>query len=226
MFPVSSDAFAETSFGILLFEGVEELDFVGPWEVAAMWRDYAGGPQRLTTVSARGGRIECAKGLVVEAADSFESLPAPDFLLVPGGYAALDLAHSSPETIAYVRRAAEAAKTILSVCTGSFVLHAAGLLEGKRAATHWKTREAFSRLSGVTCANERWVQDGTIFSSAGVSAGIDMMFGFLSFVAGDEIASMVQLNAEYFPDGRVYGNAIDTVAHPPGYFGKLREPTK
>lgn len=226
MSPVLSDAFAAKSFGILLFDGVEELDFVGPWEVAAMWRDYADGPQRLTTVSRHGGRIECAKGLVVEASDSFESLPSPDFLLVPGGYAAMELARSAPETINYVRRAAETADAILSVCTGSFVLHAAGLLEGRQAATHWKVREEFSRLPGVICSNERWARDGIIFSSAGVSAGMDMMFGFLSLVAGDEVASVVQLNAEYYPDGRVYGNAIDAVAAPPGYFGVLKESGK
>jgi transcriptional regulator GlxA family with amidase domain len=224
--PNLHNTFAAKSFGILLFDGVEELDFVGPWEIAAMWRAYAGGPQRLTTVSVGGGRIECAKGLVVEAADSFESLPAPDFLLVPGGYAAMDLAQSSPETIAYVKHAAESADAILSVCTGSFVLHAADLLEGRRAATHWKAREDLSRLPGVTCANERWVRDGQVFSSAGVSAGIDMMLGFLSFVAGEDIASLVQLNAEYFPDGRAYGNAFSDVASPPGYFDKLKGPAQ
>jgi len=194
------------TFGILLFPGVEELDFVGPWEMAAMWSAYADGPEKLVAVAQTKGTLRCAKGLGVVADYDFEDCPDLEYLLIPGGYSVFgELANES--LTKFVQRAAKSAKHVLSVCSGAFILHKAGLLDGKNATTHWKAHEQFAALPGVNLVSERWVRDGNTWTSAGVSAGIDMTLAFISEIAGEDAASIVQMNSEYYPDGKIYGKA-------------------
>ncbi len=188
--------------GFLVFEGVEELDLVGPWEMATMWHTYADGPH-CVTVAERSGPHACAKGLTLSAEYDFTTCPQLDALLIPGGFAAFD--EMANETLVrFVAGCASDDRPVLSVCTGSFILHAAGLLEGRQATTHWK---AIGRLrdAGVEVVEERYVRDGPIWSSAGVSAGIDLMLHFIAEVDGPEAAAIVQHNAEYYPQANVYG---------------------
>lgn len=192
-------------FGFLIYPGVEELDLVGPWEMATMWKAYADGPGCLT-VSQAGGPAVCAKGLKIAADHSFADCPKLDYLLVPGGFAALEEA-KNPEVVDFVARQAGEVRHILSVCTGSFILQAAGILAGRRATTHWKLLSQLREMEGVEAVEERFVRDGNVWTSAGVSAGIDLTLAFIAAVAGEEKASIVQYNAEYYPDGRVYGTA-------------------
>ncbi|MCV9937207.1 DJ-1/PfpI family protein [Boseaceae bacterium BT-24-1] len=192
-------------FGFLIYPGVEELDLVGPWEMATMWETYADGPG-CVTVSQTGGPTVCAKGLKIAADHSFADCPALDYLLVPGGFAALEEARN-PELVDFVAMQARQARHILSVCTGSFILEAAGLLDGRKATTHWKLLPRMREIAGVEAVEERFVRDGNVWTSAGVSAGIDLTLAFIAAVAGEEKASIVQYNAEYYPDGRVYGTA-------------------
>jgi transcriptional regulator GlxA family with amidase domain len=105
---------------------------------------------------------------------------------------------------------------VLSVCTGSFVLHAAGLLEGKRATTHWASLARLRALGNVTVVEERYVHDGNVWSAAGVSAGIDLMLAFIASVAGVESAGKVQFAAEYYPSGIRYGG-FEAHAQAPSY---------
>jgi len=105
---------------------------------------------------------------------------------------------------------------MLSVCTGAFLLHRAGLLSGKRATTHWGSLDRLRTLGDVTVVEERWVRDGNVWTSAGVSAGIDMTLAFIAHVAGKEIAGKVQFGAEYYPSGVEYGN-MRTHAKAPAY---------
>ena len=168
-----------------------------------MWRDYARGPACLT-VSERGGAVACAKGLKSAADVSFADCPPLDYLLVPGGFAAFDEMRNE-RLIGFVRERAASANHVLSVCTGSFILHAAGLLDGRRATTHWKAREDMRKLPGVTVLDDRWVRDGNVWTSAGVSAGMDLLLGFIAAIDGEKAAGSVQKNAEYYPDGRIYG---------------------
>jgi transcriptional regulator GlxA family with amidase domain len=107
--------------------------------------------------------------------------------------------------LAWVRATAERAKHVLSVCTGSFILHAAGLLDGRRATTHWKGFDRMRKLDRVKLVEQRWVRDGNVWTSAGVSAGMDLLLGFIETIDGPEAAAAVQKNAEYYPDGRIYG---------------------
>jgi transcriptional regulator GlxA family with amidase domain len=192
-------------FGFLMFPGFEELDLVGPWEMATMWHAYAGGPA-CVTVAKTAGPVRAAKGLQTVADVGFADCPPLDYLLVPGGFAVFDVMRDDA-TLAFLRERAAGARAVLSVCTGSFVLAAAGLLRpGMRAATHWKGAERLRAL-GIDVVEERWTRDGAIWSSAGVSAGMDLLLAFIAHEAGDTAAGTVQFNAEYYPDGRRYGAA-------------------
>ncbi|MDX2158965.1 MAG: DJ-1/PfpI family protein [Hyphomicrobiaceae bacterium] len=197
-------------FGFLMYPLYEELDLIGPWEMATMWRDYAGGPA-CVTVSEHGGPVACAKGLKSIADHVLADCPPLDYLLIPGGFAAFDEMRNET-LVAWVRQTAARAEHVLSVCTGSFILSAAGVLAGKEATTHWKAMARLGREPGVRAVQRRWVRDGNVWSSAGVSAGMDLLLGFIEAVDGPEAAGIVQHNAEYYPDGRKYGSAT-----PPAY---------
>lgn len=196
-------------FAFLMFHEYEELDLIGPWEMATMWRDYGGGPDCFT-VSQNGGAVKCAKGLKTEADFSFEDCPEFDYLLVPGGFSAFDEMQNA-QLIDWVKQRASSSQHVLSVCTGSFILYAAGLLQDRKATTHWKALDRMKELPGVEAVEQRWVRDGNVWSSAGVSAGIDLTLGFIAAVDGDDVAGSVQHNAEYYPEGTIYGDA-DTMA--------------
>jgi len=195
-------------FGFLVYPGVEELDLVGPWEMATMWRAYAKGPE-CVTVSQTGGPTRCAKGLKIAADQSFETCPSLDYLLIPGGFAAL--AEAKNEVLVnFVSHQAKSCRHMLSVCTGAFIMQAAGILKGRKATTHWKLLDALKAIEEVTVVEDRFVRDGNVWTSAGVSAGIDLMLAFIQAEAGEAKASIVQYNAEYYPDRRVYGAAHAT----------------
>ena len=102
------------------------------------------------------------------------------------------------------------------MCTGSFVLHAAGLLAGRRATTHWGSLERLRALGDVEVVEERFVRDGDVWTSAGVSAGMDLMLAFIASVAGERAAGQVQFNAEYYPSTVSYGG-FETHEQAPGY---------
>jgi len=192
------------AFGVLIFAQAEELDFVGPWEMLTMWRQAAKGPETCLIVAQRLEPVECAKGMSVNPHVSFETCPALKYLLVPGGMGTRSEV-SNTELVGFVAEMARGCEAVLSVCTGSFILHAAGLLSGKRATTHWGSLKRLRDLGDVTVVEERYVHDGQIWTSAGVSAGTDMMLAFIASVAGEDTAGKVQLAAEYYPSTTRYG---------------------
>ena len=203
------------AFGVLIFPEAEELDFVGPWEMLTMWSKYADGPSNCLLVAQSGEAVTCAKGMSVLPHASFDSCPPLDYLLVPGGQGTRTQINNR-SLVEFVARQAAGCKAVLSVCTGSFVLHAAGLLSGKRATTHWGSLERLRALGDVSVVEERFVQDGRIWSSAGVSAGIDLMLAFISSVATPEAAGKVQFAAEYYPSTVKYGG-FENHANAPAY---------
>lgn len=192
------------SFGILIYPGVEELDFQGPWEMVGMWQKYAGGPKPLLLARSL-DPVPCAHGMRVLPDHTLADAPPLTQLLVPGGFAALDEMKRADIT-GFVSRSAAAGATLLSVCSGSFILQAAGVLQGRRACTNWKAIAPL-RQTGVEVLEERYTHDGPVWTSAGVSAGIDMLLAYIAATQGEETASTVQLHAEYFPEGRIYGTA-------------------
>lgn len=193
------------NFGILIFPDVEELDFIGPWEMLSLWRKYAGGPESCFVIAESASPVVCSKGLSVNPHKSFDNVPQLDFLLVPGGQGTREEVNN-PALIRFIEKQAKHCQAVLSVCTGSFLLHKAGLLSEKKATTHWGSLDRLRELGDVEVVEKRYVQDGTVWTSAGVSAGTDMMLAFIAAVAGEETAGKVQCAAEYYPDGRHYGN--------------------
>ena len=187
------------AIAIILFPDVEELDFVGPWEIFSYTRDLEPETCTVFTVSEHGGEIRCKKGLRVVTDYSFETAPRADIILVPGGWgtrAEVD----NPRIIDYIRRAGTDAELATSVCTGAFLLERAGLLAGRRATTHWRSLDRLRALGTVEVLEERWVDAGTVVTSAGVSAGIDMALYLVGRLWGPETARRVQKGVEYFPD--------------------------
>jgi transcriptional regulator GlxA family with amidase domain len=189
-------------FGFLMYPGYEELDMIGPWEIATMWQTYAGGPECLT-VAQTTTEMRCAKGLLTRAEHTYDTIGKLDYLLVPGGFAAFE-EMKNEATLAFVKRCAADGKAVLSVCSGTFILLAAGLLTGVKATTNWKVIGKL-REAGVEVIEERHVHDGQIWSSGGVSAGIDMLLAFVAHEAGPEAAWATQYQSEYLPEGKLYG---------------------
>jgi transcriptional regulator GlxA family with amidase domain len=190
------------NIAIVIFNGAEELDYVGPWEVFTMLKYAEEDSVNVFTVSQEGGVVTSAKGLRVLADHSFLNCPRPDILLVPGGMGTR-IESENPVLLQFARTAAENAELVTSVCTGAFVLAAAGLLEGKRATTHWASIESLrNRTEGKTTVvdNERFVDEGRVITAAGVSAGIDMALHIVGRLWSPETARTVQKYMEYYPE--------------------------
>lgn len=201
------------NFGVLVFNQVEELDFVGPWEMLTLWRQNAGGPDNCIVVAESLAPVTCAKGLSINPHASFATCPPLDYLLVPGGQGTRREVDNRA-LIDFVASQAKHCQAVLSVCTGAFVLHAAGLLSGRKATTHWGSLQRLRALGDVVVVEQRYVQDGKIWSSAGVSAGTDLMLAFIASVAGEAAAGAVQFAAEYYPAAQSYGGFEDHAQAP------------
>lgn len=195
-----TDGTAPLLVGILVFDAVEELDFVGPWEVVGM-----AGKMRLP-ISARlvaktPDPVRSACGLRVLPDHGFADAPAFDLLVVPGGQGTRP-GVNDPELVDYIARAGRAATWIASVCTGSALLGRAGLIDGRRITSHWAAMDfvAENAPKAVLVRDERVVFDGNVVTSAGVSAGIDMMLTLIGRIFGEDAARGVQKNMEYYPE--------------------------
>lgn len=182
--------------GILLFDGVEELDFVGPWEVFTMARTEG---DTVVTIAERPGPVRGAKGLRVLPDHTFADAPELDVLVVPGGQGTR-VEVDNPVLLEWIERVATDCCWVTSVCTGSFLLHAAGPARGKRATTHWASIERFRGLGDVEVhENVRHIQHGNLVTAAGVSAGIDMALWVVGQLYGVEHARFTQRAMEYDP---------------------------
>jgi transcriptional regulator GlxA family with amidase domain len=178
---------------ILIFDELTALDAVGPYEVLSRLPET-----ELLFVATEPGLKRTDTGALGLSADaSLEDAPDPDVLLVPGGQGNRPLLDDE-RVLDWVRGAHEASTWTTSVCTGSLVLGAAGVLEGKRATTHWAYLEEL-RAFGATPTAERVVEDGKVMTAAGVSSGIDMALTLAARLAGEDFAKAVQLGIEYDP---------------------------
>jgi transcriptional regulator GlxA family with amidase domain len=178
---------------ILLYDGFTALDAIGPYEVLSRLPGA-----RVTFVAAEAGPVRTDNGrLTVSAERSLAEVPAPEIVLVPGGPGEVAARAGGP-ALDWLRAAHETSTWTTSVCTGSLILAAAGLLEGKRATGHWLAMEKLREL-GAEASAERFVFDGKIVTAAGVSAGIDMALALAARIAGDEVAQAIQLGIEYDP---------------------------
>ncbi len=186
--------------GILLFDRVEELDFVGPYEILGAAEDRRPDEIQVRTYAFDQLEVTCNKRLKVIAHALCADAPQLDVLLVPGGNGSRAVAEN-PEMVEWVKKQAAGAKWTTSVCTGARILQAAGLIDGKRITTF---HDAIPELRNAGRAAEvmddvRFVQDGALVTSAGVSAGIDMTLWLLGQLTSPAFAREVQAYVEYFP---------------------------
>ena len=180
------------TIGFVIFPNLTQLDFTGPLQVLARL------PQSATHIVARSGTpvaSDCGLGLV--PTHTFATCPALDLVCVPGGFGVVE-AIGDRETLEFVRRQAGAAKYVTSVCTGAFVLGAAGLLKGRRATTHWAYTDLLP-LVGASYEKARIVRDGNVITAGGVTSGIDFGLSIAAELAGDAVAQSIQLGIEYDP---------------------------
>lgn len=205
----------EAKFGFLIFDGVEELDLTGPWEMISIWGKEYHGPNEIFTISQNASVVNCFHGLRIASDYSFCNCPTLDYLLVPGGMGTRKEVNNKA-LIDFIRLQADHCRCIASVCTGAFLLQAAGLLAGRKATTHWQSLNRLKQFPEVTVCEQRYVKDGAIWTSAGISAGMDMALALIADVSGKEIAGNVQLSAEYFPDPKQYIH-VDKIENLPAY---------
>jgi transcriptional regulator GlxA family with amidase domain len=161
--------------------------------------------------STAGGTIEATGGIAFAGLHRLADIPACGVLCVPGGRGSTDIAIHDPVFLGEVRRLAASARFVTSVCTGALVLGAAGLLRGKRAATHWAWRELLAPF-GAIADPARVVRDGNVITGGGVTAGIDFALSVVAELAGPEAAQAIQLLIEYAPAPPFAGGAPETAS--------------
>jgi transcriptional regulator GlxA family with amidase domain len=187
--------------GILLFDDVEELDAVGPWEVLATWTlRHPEDGYAVCTLAPNGGSVTAAKGLALGADYALADAPALDVLIHPGGVGTRPLLRD-PAHLAWVREQRAAVPLMTSVCTGALVYAAAGLLHDRSATTYWGALDELRALdpSARVREDDRWVDDGDLITSAGVSAGIDMALHLVARLATPARAREVRRAIQYDP---------------------------
>lgn len=186
--------------GILIFDDAEELDFVGPYEVFTMAKQLKQDGTEVLLVAERDAPVTCAKGMRVLPHVTTANCGKLDILLVPGGQGTRREADNQG-LLAWIAGTAKTATWITSVCTGAMLLTAAGPAKGKRVTTHWGYVEALRarKEAAEVLENFRYVQDGNVVTSAGVSAGIDMALWLVGQVHDIPFARGVQRAMEYDP---------------------------
>jgi len=177
---------------ILLFEGVQIIDYTGPYEVLGQVHEF-----NVYTVSRTGETLTTAMGMSVNPAYSFTTAPAPDILVVPGG--AAQTAYEDPDVVSWVAARAEDAEYVMSVCNGAFILAKAGLLDGKKATTFYGLLDDLRVFAPHTevVNDQRFVDNGKVITSAGLSSGIDASLHLVARVFGEPRAKSLALHLEY-----------------------------
>jgi transcriptional regulator GlxA family with amidase domain len=210
---VSAQAQTQKTIAFVLYPGLTPLDLIGPLQVMSAL-PLIDPSFRTTVVGERIDSVPSDTPIRLTPDGVFDDEPDPFAVVVPGGGAPTIRAMANEAILDYVRAAAQSAEFVTSVCTGALVLAAAGLLEGRRATTHWAYAGVLERL-GATYVRKRWVEDGKHITSAGVSAGIDMALHLTERLTNAEISRLVQLAIEYDPQppgGRIDWDHTDVPA--------------
>ena len=179
--------------GFVIFPELTQLDFTGPQQVLARLPQSA-----MHIVAKSAAPVPSDSGLGLIPTYTFANCPPLDLICIPGGITGVVQAMGDRETIEFVQRQSATAKYVTSVCTGAFILGAAGLLKGRRATTHWAFTELLP-LVGATHEKARVVKDGNVITAGGVTSGIDFGLNVASKIAGETVAQAIQLGIEYDP---------------------------
>jgi transcriptional regulator GlxA family with amidase domain len=190
-----------TTYGILVFDGVQELDFVGPWEVfqaSSRRRDRA---DHAVLVAERPDPVRCAGGMRMLPDHTLDDHPPLEVTVVPGGaHSRIEAEMANPAVTDWITSTAATAQWVTSVCTGAFLVRAAGVSRGRRVATERALEDELERLGDITVVRDaRYVVDGGLVSSQGVSAGIDMALWLVGRLHGREHARAVMRTIQYEP---------------------------
>ncbi|NUO98334.1 MAG: DJ-1/PfpI family protein [Nonomuraea sp.] len=189
-----------TTYGVLIFDQAEELDFVGPWEVFTTSSAVREGADSAVLIAERPDPVRCAKGMRVLPDHTLDDHPPLDVLLVPGGRGARTVEPYNPVVTGWIADRAERAEWVVSVCTGAFLLHAAGPARGRRVATHRDYEDMLEKGGDVTVVRDaRYVVDGNLLTSQGVSAGIDSALWLVGRLHGRDHAREVRRHLQYDP---------------------------
>jgi transcriptional regulator GlxA family with amidase domain len=213
------------NLGMVLYEGVQPMDVIGPWEVLAIWKKVLDAPIEMYLISEKGGLVKCDDDITVQAHCAFGNCPDLDYLIVPGGRGRREQVDNEG-LIAFIQAKAKAADKVISICTGMFLLHRAGLLKDKAVTTYWRALSELKSIEHVNVREERVVKSGNIWTSAGISSGIDLAFELIAEIAGREEAGRVQLLFEYFPKETLYCDLETSKSLPPYYDTKEPAPSK
>lgn len=179
--------------GVFLFDGITVLDAVGPYEVLARIPHA-----KIDFIAPKAGLVQSTGGLKLDADHSIAEDGAYDVLIIPGGEG-IETLLSNEAVLDWVRRMNRHTKYTVSVCTGALLLGAAGLLRSIQATTHWRHRDRLAGFGAIP-SEKRYVQDGKILTSAGVSAGIDLSLHLVELLRGPKFAQIIQLAIEYDPE--------------------------
>jgi transcriptional regulator GlxA family with amidase domain len=177
---------------ILLFDNYTALDVVGPYEVLSKISN-----SKIYMIAVKPGLYKDIKGLQISADYSLQDITNPDILVIPGGFG-IDTILNNQDIISWIQNAHKTTIWTVSVCSGALLLGSAGLLKNCKATTHWNRKEQLAKY-GAILQNDRYVKEGKIVTSAGVSAGIDMSLYLLSLIVNVSFAKAVQLGMEYDP---------------------------
>ena len=183
---------AERLIGMLIFPRLTQLDMTGPYEVLARMPNT-----KVHLVAHSMAPVKTDRGMEIVPTVTFADCPQLDLVMVPGGPGQQDLMEDEV-VLEFLRKQAAGAKYVTSVCTGSLVLGAAGLLKGRRATCHWAALEHLKPL-GAIAVSEKVVVDGNIITGAGVTSGIDFALAVAAKLEGEEVARQIQLQIEYDP---------------------------
>lgn len=186
------------TIAFVTYPGLTALDLVGPLTVLDPLSALLPDEFRTVLVGEHTGLVSSDTPLRIAASHTFDEVPEPFAVVVPGGLEPTIEAMSDERLLAYLRRAGETAEVLASVCTGSLVLAAAGLLEGREATTHWAFLDLLEKFGAKPVA-KRWVSDGKAFTAAGVAAGIDAALHLAATLAGEDVARTIQFGIEYDP---------------------------
>lgn len=189
--------------GFLIYNDVQPIDFIGPWEVLSIWKKELKAPIQLYLIAEHEGSIICQSQLTLTAHMAYQDAPNLDYLFVPGGQGRLSEVNN-PKTITFIEQQAQCCKKILSVCTGTFLLAAAGLLHHQEATTYWRALNELRKQTPVHVKPERIVKGDKIWCAGGLSSGIDLAFALIETLTDTQTAGQVQLLFEYFPLRKCY----------------------
>lgn len=214
------------SIGILVYDGFFDLDAFGPYSVLS---SMVGTDVFL--VAEKKGSVRSSSGIEISITKSIEEVDKLDILLIPGGAIGTVQASKNQNLINWIKKIDQTTKYTTSVCTGAWILGEAGLLENKNATTNWYRAKEKIESYNAKFIQERFVQDGKLWTSAGVSAGIDMSLALVNEIKGETYTKLVMLNLEYAPKPPLKGGSIENtnkglVNHMSGMYDQILDMNK